>query len=77
MVLAPLSVNSELLNVVKKISAITIFTLFTFSQCKKSKSNNNSNITPTPGTVTLKDSVIVQGLNFPWEISHLKPANTY
>jgi len=68
MVLAPLSANSELLNVVKKISAVTAFILVAFSQCKKSKSNNNSNITPTPGTVALKDSVIVQGLNFPWEI---------
>ncbi len=68
MVLAPLSANSELLNVVKKISAITVFVLFTFSQCKKSKSSYNSNTTPTSGTVTLKDSVIVQGLNFPWEI---------
>jgi len=40
-----------------------------FSQCKKSK-NNGSIPTPPPppGSVAIKDSVIVQGLNFPWEI---------
>lgn len=55
------------MSVIKKISLIAIVVLMTFSQCKKSK-NNNSNPTPAPGSVIIKDSAIIQGLNFPWEI---------
>ena len=36
------------------------------TQCKKK--NNGSNNPPAPGSVAIKDSVIVQGLNYPWEI---------
>jgi glucose/arabinose dehydrogenase len=53
--------------VVRKISFILIAILFSFSQCKKTKS-----IVPDPipgqGSVAIKDSVLVQGLNYPWEI---------
>lgn len=38
---------------------------FFFIQCKK----NNGNNPPEPGSVVLKDSVITEGLNFPWEIA--------
>ena len=37
------------------------------SQCKKPVKNNSNN-PPAPGSVAIRDSVIVQGLNFPWEI---------
>jgi glucose/arabinose dehydrogenase len=52
---------------IKKISLMSIMALLVFTQCKKSKTTTP----PTPpvsGPVTIKDSVIVQGLNFPWEI---------
>ena len=55
------------MSVVKKVSAIALLALVAFSQCKKS-GNNNGNNNPPPGPVTIKDSVIVQGLNYPWEI---------
>lgn len=67
MVLAPHTSNSAFMNLVKKVSAVAIITLIVFSQCKKSKSSSPGN-PPAPGSVTIKDSVIVQGLNFPWEI---------
>lgn len=52
---------------VLRIAIIGLVTVLSFSQCKKSK-NNNTTIDPPPGAVAIKDSVIVQGLNFPWEI---------
>ena len=52
------------LSFMKKTYWIFIITLMACSQCKKSGINNPL----TPGSVTIKDSVIVQGLNFPWEI---------
>ena len=49
----------------KKILPLLTVLLITFSQCKKKTSTNN----PEPtDPVTLKDTVLVQGLNFPWEI---------
>ncbi len=54
---------------VKKISGVVIlFIMIACSQCKKSSRNNNTNNPPPPGSVVIKDSVIVQGLNYPWEI---------
>ncbi len=57
------------MSVIKRISIVSIIALIVFSQCKKSK-NNGSIPTPPlpPSSVAIKDSVIVQGLNFPWEI---------
>ena len=55
------------MSVVKKVSAVALLALVAFSQCKKS-GNNNGNNNPPPGPVTIKDSVIAQGLNYPWEI---------
>ncbi len=55
------------MNVAKKLSTVVLVALMAFSQCKKS-GNNNANNNPPPGPVTIKDSVIVQGLNYPWEI---------
>jgi glucose/arabinose dehydrogenase len=47
------------------IPALILFIIF-FAQCKK---NNNTNIPPDlPGPVVIKDTAILQGLNFPWEI---------
>jgi len=69
MVLAPQITNSAYMSVIKRISVVSIVALMVFSHCKKSK--NNGSITtppPPPGSVAIKDSVIVQGLNFPWEI---------
>ncbi|MEQ1799152.1 MAG: PQQ-dependent sugar dehydrogenase [Lacibacter sp.] len=49
----------------KKILLLLTVLLITFSQCKKKTGTNN----PEPSDpVTLKDSVLVQGLNYPWEI---------
>ncbi len=67
MILAPLTTNLAFMNVAKKVSAVALLALVAFSQCKKS-GNNNGNNNPPPGPVTIKDSVIVQGLNYPWEI---------
>ncbi len=64
MVLARQSSNSVFMDLVKKISAVAIAALFVCTQCKKSDKNNN---TPN-GSISVKDSVIVQGLNYPWEI---------
>jgi glucose/arabinose dehydrogenase len=66
MVLAPHITNTAFMSAVKKVSAIAIIALMACSQCKKS--NNTSTPTPAPGSVTIKDSVIVQCLSYPWEI---------
>ena len=50
----------------KMITFFSIASLIAFSQCKKSNTTNTTN--PPAGTVTIKDSAIVTGLNFPWEI---------
>jgi glucose/arabinose dehydrogenase len=39
---------------------------FSCSQCQNAGNNRNNN--PVPGSVALKDSVLLQGLNYPWEI---------
>lgn len=55
------------MHLLKNKSWILISLLYiSCSQCKKK--NSTSNIPPPPGSVTIKDTVIVQGLNFPWEI---------
>jgi aldose sugar dehydrogenase len=46
---------------------LVILLSFAFAQCKK-KSTPNPTPTPPLGPVTIKDSVIVLGLNYPWEI---------
>ena len=48
----------------KRIAAIGLTILLLASQCKRSDDDDNN----PPGSVTIKDSVIVSGLNFPWEI---------
>jgi len=50
----------------KKYLPFVFISLIVFTQCNKS---DNNNPTPTPADATIKDSVIVQGLNFPWEIT--------
>jgi glucose/arabinose dehydrogenase len=65
MVLAQLPANLVFMSVVKKVSIVAVLALIACSQCKKSTNNT----TPPPvGSVVIKDSVIVQGLNYPWEI---------
>ena len=50
------------------ILSIVVFTvLLSFAACKKSKTITVIS-TPPVGPATTKDSVIVQGLNYPWEI---------
>lgn len=48
-------------------SSIILFSLVILvaTSCKKS---NNNTTTPPDGPVAIKDSIIVQGLQFPWEI---------
>ena len=58
------SIKLAALNFMKKTYWIFIISLIACSQCKKSGTNNPL----PPGSVTIKDSVIVQGLNYPWEI---------
>ncbi|MGQ0740020.1 MAG: PQQ-dependent sugar dehydrogenase [Bacteroidota bacterium] len=47
---------------------VLVLVLFAFSQCKKSNNSNTNPPPPPPGPVIIKDSAIVQGLNFPWEL---------
>lgn len=69
MVLAPAYPKNNIMTLVKKVSGIVIlFITIACSQCKKSSRNNNTNNPPLPGSAVIKDSVIIQGLNYPWEI---------
>jgi len=66
MVLAP-NISKQLIPLLKKASAILLVTLsLACMHCKK-KSNTSDN-PPPPGSVVIKDSPIVQGLSYPWEI---------
>jgi len=68
MVLAPLTSNKNLMALLKKASGILLVALAVACvHCKKKSTTAPSN-PPTPGSVVIKDSVIVQGLNYPWEI---------
>jgi glucose/arabinose dehydrogenase len=51
----------------KNITWVLIILLTLSLQCKKSGSGNSNN-PPAPGSVEIKNSVLVQGLNYPWEI---------
>lgn len=53
-------------NFMKKLLLFSLIVVLGLSQCKKQ--NNNEPPAPTE-PVVIKDSVIVQGLNFPWEIT--------
>ena len=48
----------------KKILFVLLTSLIIFAKCQKQAGNKNI----VAGDGTIKDSVIVQGLNFPWEI---------
>jgi len=50
----------------KTVIPVLFLLCILFAQCKKN--NNNNTNPPPPGPVIIKDSAIVQGLNFPWEI---------
>src|SRR5690606_34484731 len=53
-------------NFMKKLLFFSLIVVLGLSQCKK----QNNNEPPAPAEpVVIKDSVIVQGLNFPWEIT--------
>lgn len=67
MVLAPNTANSVFMSVVKKVAAVAILTLVVCIQCKKKNSSNPTDPV-IPGSVAIKDSVIITGLNYPWEI---------
>jgi aldose sugar dehydrogenase len=71
MILAPLhtdwlSIKLAFLSCMKKIFLLLTVSIVAFTQCKKSGSSTTN--PPAPGDAIIKDSVIVQGLNFPWEI---------
>ena len=55
------------MRITRKMSILGLTALLAFAACKKSKTNTVIPTVPA-GPVTIKDSVIVQGLNFPWEI---------
>lgn len=68
MVLAPAYSNNTFMSLLKTTLGIVLISIVVAcTQCKKSSSNNTNN-PPAPGTVIIKDSVLVQGLNYPWEI---------
>lgn len=52
----------------KRTFPLILLVALGFSQCKKSKSSTPDPVPTGPSSVTIKDSVIVTGLNFPWEI---------
>ncbi len=67
MVLAQQLSNSVIMGFLKNTSCLLAITLsFACSECRKK--NSTTNTPPPVGSVTIKDSVIVQGLNYPWEI---------
>ncbi|MBI5856064.1 MAG: PQQ-dependent sugar dehydrogenase [Sphingobacteriales bacterium] len=47
--------------------SVIIVLIIASLQCRKSSKNSTTN-PPEPGSVTIKDSVLVQNLNYPWEI---------
>lgn len=70
MVLAPLTSNKNLMALLKKASGILLVALA--AACVHCKKKSTPAPTPNnpggPTTVVIKDSAIVQGLNYPWEI---------
>lgn len=58
------SKNRAMLVAMKKILFVLLTSLIIFAKCQKQAGNKNI----VAGDGTIKDSVIVQGLNFPWEI---------
>ncbi len=54
------------MRLLKKTYWLLLSSLLACSQCKRS--NNDSNNTAGAGPVVLKDSVLVEGLTYPWEI---------
>jgi len=60
-----LALNNPVISIMKTISLFLVILLAAYIQCSKSNKKDNDN---PIGPVALKDSVLVQGLNFPWEI---------
>jgi len=65
MILALSIMKYVLVRFMKKISWPLVFVLTASIQCQKT---GKKNISSSPGTVSLKEAILVQGLNFPWEI---------
>ncbi len=66
MVLAP-NISKRIMPLFKKASGIFLLTLsMACMHCKKK--SNISDDPPLPGSVVIKDSILVQGLSYPWEI---------
>jgi aldose sugar dehydrogenase len=65
MILALPIVKSALISLIKKIPCLLIFSLIACFQCKKTEKKDTI---PAPGSVAIKETILVQGLNFPWEI---------
>ena len=67
MLFVPVIPNTLIMSFLKKSSWILIMSLsVSCTQCQNT--GNKPNNTLAPGSVALKDSVLVQGLNYPWEI---------
>lgn len=67
MVLAPQMKNTPVMKWLKAGLSVIIVLIIASLQCRKSSKNSTTN-PPEPGSVTIKDSVLVQNLNYPWEI---------
>lgn len=65
MILEPWILQTLKMNLFRKMGWLLVIPLVAALHCKKSGSNNN--VEP-PGSVEIKDSVIVNNLNYPWEI---------
>jgi glucose/arabinose dehydrogenase len=64
MVLAGLLTNKSFMVLTKTTLTVLLLSALACSQCKKSTTNT----TVLPGSVTIKDTVITEGLQYPWEI---------
>lgn len=67
MLFAPVLSNTLIMRFLKKSSWLLILSLsFSCTQCQNTGHKPNNVL--APGSVAIKDSVLVQGLNYPWEI---------
>ena len=67
MILA-LRMTKSLTMKLKKTIAWLLFIYISIACAECRKKNTTPDNPPAPGSVTIKDSVLVQGLQYPWEI---------
>src|SRR5688572_9715613 len=68
MILARFILQLLVMSLLKNTSLLLLLCLFLSASFNCKKSNNNNNNTEPPGAVSIRDSVIAQNLNYPWEI---------